>query len=369
MINMLKFVSVISIFITILFIANIMYMELQSQGYVQAQNSSVNEVSMNDTSRFYIPITISKESQEKLENITSNIPRFTSPGSNDLEGWKKLNQQIEFMIMAESAPILDSLEPNVTFTRLGNVNVLDIKPKDWTDSGKVLVYTHGGGYTILSANSTLSNAAIIANTTGLRVISIDYTLAPLSKWNQTTDEVVSVIKTLVNEQGYSLKDDIAMFGDSAGGGLVAGSVLKMRDEGVGIPAAIVLWSPWTDVTGEGDTYVTLKNADLLISEDLMLENMAGAYANIADQKNPYVSPIYGDFSNGFSPALIQVGTKEILLSDSVRLYQALDQAGIAVKLDVYEGMPHVFQSNLANTTESNLAIEKTGEFLEEYLKY
>ena len=138
-----------------------------------------------------------------------------------------------------------------------------------------------------------------------------------------------------------------MFGDSAGGGLVAGSVLKMRDEGVGIPAAIVLWSPWTDVTGEGDTYVTLKDDDLFISEDLMLENMAGAYANIADQKSPYVSPIYGNFSNGFSPALIQVGTKEILLSDSVRLYQALDQADIPVKLDVYEGMPHVFQSTLA----------------------
>ena len=76
----------------------------------------------------------------------------------------------------------------------------------------------------------------MANSTGLRVISVDYSLAPFSKWNQTTDEVVSVIQAL-KDQGYSL-DNIAMYGDSAGGGLVAGSVLKMRDEGLGIPAAL-----------------------------------------------------------------------------------------------------------------------------------
>lgn len=109
-------------------------------------------------------------------------------------------------------------------------------------------------------------------------------------------------------------------------------------------------------------------ADPFISE-LILKNAGGAYANITDQKNPYVSPVYGNFSKGFPPTLIQVGTKEILLSDSVRLYQSLDQAGVPVKLDVYEGMPHVFQTSLYNTTESTLAISKTNEFLKEYLNY
>jgi len=159
-----------------------------------------------------------------------------------------------------------------------------------------------------------------------------------------------------------------MYCDSAGGGLIATSVLKMRDEGIGIPAAIVLWSPWTDVSIAGDSYSTLKTADPFIPE-AMLKNMGGAYANVTDQKNPYVSPVYGNFSKGFSPTLIQVGTKEILLSDSVRLYQALDQANIPVKLDVYEGMPHVFQTTLYKTPESSLAILKTSEFLKEYLNY
>jgi acetyl esterase/lipase len=264
---------------------------------------------------------------------------------------------------------VDSYHPNITVAELGDVNVLDIRPRDWRDNGKVLVYIHGGGYTLLSANSTLGTAATVANSTGLRVISVDYSLAPSSKWNQTIHEVISVIQAL-KEQGYSL-DDIAMYGDSAGGGLVAGSVLKMRDEGLGIPAALVLWSPWIDLTGMGDTFFTLKNADPLpLLAPRLLLAYAAAYANPSDQKNPYVSPVYGNFSSGFPPTLIQCGTKEVLLSDSVRLYQALDQAGIPVKLDIYEGMPHVFQTYFFyNTTESDMAISKTNDFLGKYLGY
>jgi epsilon-lactone hydrolase len=135
-----------------------------------------------------------------------------------------------------------------------------------------------------------------------------------------------------------------------------------------MPAALVLWSPWTDVTGVGDTYFTLRNDDPFLYVELD-ESMASAYANLSDQKNPYVSPVYGNFDSGFPPVLIQVGTKERYLSDSVRLYQALDLANIPVKLDVYEGMPHVFQLFFHNTTESDLAVTKTNNFLREYLGY
>jgi epsilon-lactone hydrolase len=92
-----------------------------------------------------------------------------------------------------------------------------------------------------------------------------------------------------------------------------------------------------------------------------------AYADPSDHKIPYASAIYGNFSKGFPPTLIQVGTKEILFSDSVRFNQALDEAGIPVKLDVYEGMPHVFQGYLSNSTESKVAISKVNNFLNEYL--
>jgi monoterpene epsilon-lactone hydrolase len=350
---------------SILFLLFTTFLSLQPIYFAEAQNSTNAQ---NNTHQIYIPTTISKEAQEELRKIASNPFNFKSPGPADMNGWKKLYQEHESMDLFHSQSIKDLYQPNITETKLGGVNVLDIKPKNWHDNGKVLVYTHGGAYTLLSANSTLSSSILAADATSLRVISIDYTVAPLSKWNQTTDQVISVIQALKDQQGYSL-DDIAIYGDSAGGGLATGSVLKMRDGGMGMPAAVVLWSPWTDVTQNGDTYFTLKDADPLLTNNQFLKNSADAYANPIDQKNPYVSPVYGNFSKGFPPTLIQGGTKEILVSDFVRLYQGLDQADVPVKLDIYEGMPHVFQYILIKTPESDISLSKMNDFLRAYLDY
>ena len=345
--------------VTVLIVTHTTFVDLSSSHFALAQNSATQNVTR------YIPATISKEAQEELQKITFDPSLMRSPDPNDLEGWKKQYDSFESINEQLSQSIVDLYQPNITNATLGGIYVLDIKPKNWNDNGKVAVYTHGGAYTFGSANSTLGIPSLVANETGLRVISINYTVAPFSKWNQTTNEVTSVIQALM-EQGYSLEDDIAMFGESAGGGLVAGSVLKMRDKGLGMPSAVVLWSPWLDLTGSGDTYFTLKNEDLFLSYDSFLEDAADSYATPADQKNPYVSPVYGNFSKGYPPTLIQGGTREIFLSDFVRLYQALDQANIPVKLDIYEGMPHVHQF-LYKTSESKIALSKMNNFLQAYL--
>ena len=256
-------------------------------------------------------------------------------------------------------------QPTVEATQIGGVPVLDIKPKDWHDDGKVLVYAHAGGYVFFSSRSTLNNTALVADTTGLRVISVDYTLAPVGKWDQVTDQVVAVLQGLVSS-GYR-PQDIAVYGDSAGGALVAGSVLKMRDRGLAMPAVIVLWSPAADITDRGDTHATLLRADPIVVFQNQNKNAAAAYADPSEQQNPYVSPVYADFSGGFPPTLIQGGTKEVLLSSFIRLYRALDLAGIPVTLDLYEGMPHVFQWTLPDSPESRLALGKTRKFLDAHL--
>jgi acetyl esterase/lipase len=252
-------------------------------------------------------------------------------------------------------------EPTITERKLGGVPVLDIKPKGWTESRKVIVYLHGGAYTMSSARSSLIKSVPAAAATGYRIISVDYTVAPRGKWQAVTDEVIAVVQALIKD-GHSLKD-IALFGDSAGGGLAPGSVLKMRDNKLGMPAAIVVWSPWSDITETGDTYVTLKHAEPTYLYETVLKHGAAAYAEAKDQKHPYVSPVYGDFSKGFPPTLIQGGTKEIFVSNFVRQYQALDSAGQTVKLDLYEGMPHVFQGQLPDAPESKLAFKKMRAFL------
>ena len=314
---------------------------------------------------FFIPTTISKEAQEAIEKFSVAARSAPLPAPDDLKSWETVQAKVESKFAARSDAVIKQYEAQVQFGKLGGVRVADIKPKDWKVSKKVLVYTHGGAYTLYSARSRLLSAVPMATDTGLRVIAVDYTLAPKAKWQEVTDEVVGVIQALLAE-GRTLRD-IAIYGESAGGGLAAGTVLKMRDKNMGMPAAVVLWSPWSDITETGDSYATLKAADPLLYYPNNLKNCADAYADPADQKHPYVSPVYGDYSNGFPPTLIQAGSKEIFLSNAIRHYQALDQSGVTVKLDLYEGMWHIFQVFNHDIPESKIARKKVRAFLEKHM--
>ena len=328
----------------------------------------INQVAAQPAGEHYvhIPDSISPEAQAFLRMLPDPHLQPAAPNPSEIEQWKAVQNMMEARNLEMQKDLVDRLGPDITKRDLGGVPVLDIKPKNWRDSGKVLVYTHGGAYTLQSAASTLGSSALMADATGLRVISIDYTLAPHAQWQEVTDQVVTVFTELGN-QGYAM-NDIAIYGDSAGGGLAAGSVLKMRDQGMGMPAAVVLWSPWSDITETGDTYFTMKHAEPAYSYEGVLRPSADAYADPNDQKHPYVSPVYGDYTKGFPPTLIQGGTKEIFLSNFVRHYQALDAAGQTVKLDLYEGMIHVFMVAIPDSPESKLALSKVDAFLQEHLR-
>ncbi len=179
------------------------------------------------------------------------------------------------------------------------------------------------------------------------------------------DEVITAVSTVLKD-GQRL-EDMAIYGDSSGGGLAAAVVLKMRDQGLGMPAAAVLVSPWLDVTPSGDTETTLHDADPNQLYEKHGKQAAAAFADPKDQKDPYASPVYGDYSKGFPPTLIQGGLKETLLSGFVRLYQALDVAGVPVKLDLYEGMIHNFQDRISDAPEAILARQKMRAFLQQHL--
>ncbi|MBL9216132.1 MAG: alpha/beta hydrolase [Opitutaceae bacterium] len=311
---------------------------------------------------FPAPATLSDAGRAALAQFSRARRDAPLPAPDDVAGWKRVQADIETSRAAANAAVVRQYEPTLASRTLGGVPVLDIQPRGWRPSRQVLVYTHGGAYTMYSSHSRLMSAVPMAADTGRRVISVDYTLAPHAQWPVVTSQVVSVIQALVAE-GHALSD-IAIYGESAGGGLAAGAVLKMRDAGLGMPAAVVLWSPWADITDTGDTYATLQDADPLLYYPGNLRNCAAAYAAPADQKHPYVSPVYGDYTQGFPPTLIQVGTKEIFLSNAVRQYQALDQAGVPVKLDPYEGMWHIFQVFSHDIPEAQLARRKVRAFLD-----
>lgn len=318
-----------------------------------------------DTLRNQAPETVSEGWQPVFASMPDPTVGPPIPAADDPEGWRKIQSALESTLVAAGDSAVDRHKVAVEWRKLGGVPVADIRPRGWKDDGKLLVYTHGGAYTFYSSRSAMPSSALVAARTGLRVISIDYTLAPHARWQQITDQVLAVFQALKAE-GYPARR-IAIYGDSAGGALAAGAVLKMRDRKMDMPAAVVLWSPWADITETGDTYATLKDVEPSYTYARLLGPAAAAYANPADQKHPYVSPVYGDFSRGFPPTLIQGGTREIFLSNFVRLYRALDDAGQAVTLDLYEGMPHVFQPRLPDSPESRAALGKMERFLRTHL--
>jgi monoterpene epsilon-lactone hydrolase len=317
------------------------------------------------TGDFTIPGTVSAEAAQSLEAIyraRKSMPVFERPRS--LADWDRKNEQVSAFI----APMHLALARRLCITSseevLGGIPVLRIRPKDYHPDGRLLVYLHGGGYVLFSAAAVLAVPALLAAATGAEVISIDYTLAPRGDWRTVTGEVLNVWRALL--AANTTAQAMAIVGDSAGGGLAAGSVLRMRDEGLALPAALHLLSPWSDLAEGGDSYETLSAADPSLDAQ-SLSWAAAAYADPGDQRHPYVSPVYGDYSRPFPPTLIQVGTREIFLSHAVRQYQAIRAGGHVAILDVYEGMPHVHQGSIPEAPESRTAIARAAEFLDGYL--
>jgi len=314
--------------------------------------------------QIYVPPTISAEAQEVLKVLIKvKVYATQFPAPDDLAGWEKVYDVAEARNKDEAEKSLAASHATATEVQMGGVTVEDIRPHGWNDNGKVLVYLHGGGYALFSARSTFPVAVPMAKATGLRIVSVNYTPAPRAHFEEIQRQIVSVFDALI-EAGYAMRD-IAIYGESAGGALTASTVLNLRDQGKGMPAAAVFWSPNTDLSSRDDTTVTLDPDDPILTYSMLLATGSKAYAGDVALDDPRVSPLYADLSKGFSPALIVVGTKEMLLSSSVRFYQALEAAGQPVKLDVYEGMWHAFPQY--DLPESRVAVGKSAKFVNDHL--
>ena len=227
--------------------------------------------------------------------------------------------------------------------------------------GKVLLYIHGGGFILGSARTDLALPLRIGPAAGMAVLSVDYRLAPEYPFPAALDDTLAAYRWLL-KQGYKGRD-IGVFGDSAGGALALSLVLAARDAGIAPPAAVVTLSPVTDLTGAGDTRTTLASFDPVLSGGAA--ERWTAYLGGHDAKEPLVSPLYGELK-GFPPLLVQVGTREVLLSDAVRLARKARAAGVDVTLDVWEGMWHVWQGN-PDAPEAREAADSIAAFFRQHV--
>jgi acetyl esterase/lipase len=230
------------------------------------------------------------------------------------------------------------------------------------DQQRVILYLHGGGYVVGSIATHRGLAGRLSHAAKARVLLIDYRLAPEHPFPAAVEDATAAYRWLLIQNLAPTR--LAIAGDSAGGGLTVATLVALRDAGHPLPAAGVCLSPWTDMEGTGESVTSKASADPIVQKNMLLQ-MASCYLGKADPRTPLAAPLYADL-HGLPPLLIQVGTAEILLDDATRLSERARAAGVAVTLEPWEGMIHVWQLFAPMLPEGQQAIDRIGEFVRQY---
>ena len=234
-------------------------------------------------------------------------------------------------------------------------------PHGTQEGSEIVLQLHGGGYIGKMRNAYRDFAVLYAKMQGERsVLSIDYRVAPEDPFPAALEDACAAYRWLL-EKGYK-GEQIVVAGDSAGGGLALALTLYLRDHKEPLPKKLVLMSPWTDLTASGESYRTNFEKDPLFGNTTESMLYSNAYYGGRDPENPYISPLFGNYE-GIPPMLFQVGSIEMLLSDSVEAAKKAEAAGCQVQLSVYEGMFHVFQLGMKKMKEAREAWQEIENFL------
>jgi monoterpene epsilon-lactone hydrolase len=242
-------------------------------------------------------------------------------------------------------------------------------PGEWiipagAGSGHVILYLHGGAYNAGSSHSHRALASNIAYAARVRALTINYRLAPEHLYPAALEDALMAYAWLLERD--ILPQQVTVAGDSAGGGLTIALLIALRERGLPLPAAAVCLSPWTDLSASGESWQDNAGFDYVINGP-KLKEAARLYLGQTDAHTPCASPLYANL-HGLPPMLIQVGSDEILLSDSTRLAEQARAAGVEVHLEIWEGMQHVWHFAAQILPEGRQAIERIGQFIQEHSK-
>ncbi|WP_432879330.1 alpha/beta hydrolase [Kribbella sp. CA-245084] len=267
-------------------------------------------------------------------------------------------QRAEFDELFASRPLGDDVK--LVERTLGGVPALEVHV-DGADANGVILYLHGGSYVVGSARTGANLAAPLSRRSGVPALSLDYRLAPEHAFPAGLHDALAAYRELV-ESGQN----VVIVGDSAGGGLGLATMIAARAEGLPLPVGAVLLSPWTDVSLKSPSMDSRGEDDPLFSRANMAES-AELYLGGADPKNELASPVFADLK-GLPPLLVQVGTAEILLDDSLRLVARAAEQDVDVSLDVVAGAPHVFQYFAGFMSEADESLDHAATFIKNRLR-
>jgi monoterpene epsilon-lactone hydrolase len=282
------------------------------------------------------------------------------------EEWKPVAEAGAAATIKNIPGIKERLRLKVEPTSIDGVKAFVVTPETIApqNSGRVLIHVHGGCYVLNPGEAGLPEALFMAGFGQFKVISVDYRMPPEAVFPAALDDAMKVYKAQLKTTDPK---KIAIFGSSAGGALTLEMILRAKQEGLPVPGAIAPGTPMSDVTKVGDTFVTNAMLDnVLVSPDGFCDAATKVYANGHDLKDPLLSPIYGDMS-GFPPTILTSGTRDLLLSNTVRVHRKLRQAGVDAALQVFEGQSHAHYYRDDTAPETKEAFGEIAAFFDKHL--
>jgi len=281
-----------------------------------------------------LPVHVSEAARAMLAQPPTLMPP-AYPAAGDHQAWRAHIAGVDAMLIAAMAPMVAELPVESGADRIAGVPVFRARPLDASQGRQIYLDIHGGALVYLGGEGCRMMALATAMRVGMPIVSVDYRMPPEHPYPAGLDDCVAVYRALLETHAPG---DIVIGGGSAGGNLAAATILKARDEGLPLPAGAVLLTPEVDLTESGDSFASNLGIDPVLTTRLMPLNLL--YADGAALDDPYLSPLFGDFSKGFPRSFIQAGTRDLFLSNAVNLHRALRRADVAAELHVFEAMPH-----------------------------
>ena len=301
----------------------------------------------------------SKENKIVIEHMNKTVEKFYSIEDERL-GMKHFRYVMDDYFAAD-----ESIQScgNVSPVSADGVYALWVTTKDSYPNKRIL-YFHGGGYVIGSIRGYLPLASHLSKATGASVLLIDYSLSPENIFPAAVDDAKRAYNWMLDNgpEGEERYKKAFISGDSAGGGLSVATTLSIKDDNGILPNAIMPISPWVEMDPVSQSYEDNKELDPFVSKDGIAWFSSVYVPNENERKNPYASPLYGDFKD-FPPMLIQVGTREVLLDDSKKLNEKAKSDGCDVEIQIWDDMVHIFQGFAPYLPEANEALESISKFI------
>jgi monoterpene epsilon-lactone hydrolase len=297
------------------------------------------EAGIRDVPAKQIPAPTAGVSPQGQAVIGAALPPYWNDHPRDAAAWKALINLRAEVIKKTLPGLREKFGVKSEQVTIAGVNCYILTPDTIPEQNRnrLLIHVHGGGYVFAPGEAATREAILMAGFGKFKVISIDYRMPPDFPYPAAMDDAMAVWKDAVRTNDPK---KMAIFGTSTGGGMTLAMVLRARSEGLPLPGATAPGTPWSDMTKTGDTFFTNEKVDnILVSNDGWLGEAAKLYANGHDLKDPQLSPIYGDLS-GFPPTILTSGTRDLFLSNTVRVHRKMRQAGVIADLHVFEGQSH-----------------------------